>query len=80
MKKLLGYLVTLGSFILGLFTYRYFLDKPETVVNNHYDKIKNKGTGNSVDVTSTTEVTNTATTKKEKRIEKRIERLQNKMK
>lgn len=37
-------------FIGGLFVYAKMLDKPETVINNEYDKIKNKGTNNSVDV------------------------------
>jgi len=37
-------------FIGGLFVYAKILDKPETVINNEYDKIKNKGTNNSVDV------------------------------
>jgi len=37
-------------FVGGLFVYAKMLDKPETVINNEYDKIKNKGTNNSVDV------------------------------
>jgi len=37
-------------FVGGLFVYAKILDKPETVINNEYDKIKNKGTNNSVDV------------------------------
>ena len=37
-------------FIGGLFVYAKMLDKPDTVINNEYDKIKNKGTNNSVDV------------------------------
>lgn len=78
MRTVWSVLCTVGGFIMGLLTFRYLLDKPETVVNNHYDKIKNKGDGNSVAVENTTQVTNT--TRKDKRIEKRIKRLQNRMK
>lgn len=78
MRTLRSVLCTVGGFVMGLLTFRYLLDKPETVVNNHYDKIKNKGDGNSVAVENTTQVTNT--TRKDKRIEKRIKRLQNRMK
>lgn len=78
MRTVWSVLCTVGGFVMGLLTFRYLLDKPETVVNNHYDKIKNKGDGNSVAVESTTQVTNT--TRKDKRIEKRIKRLQNSMK
>ena len=78
MRTLWSVLCTVGGFVMGLLTFRYLLDKPETVVNNRYDKIKNKGDGNSVAVESTTQVTNT--TRKDKRIEKRIKRLQNSMK
>ena len=35
-------------FVGGLFVYAKFLDKPKTVVNNEYGKIKNKGTNNDV--------------------------------
>ena len=75
MRTVWSVLCTVGGFVMGLLTFRYLLDKPETVVNNHYDKIKNKGDGNSVAVENTTQVTNT--TRKDKRIEKRIKRLQN---
>ena len=75
MRTVRSVLCTVGGFLMGLLTFRYLLDKPETVVNNHYDKIKNKGDGNSVAVENTTQVTNT--TRKDKRIEKRIKRLQN---
>ena len=75
MRTVWSVLCTVGGFLMGLLTFRYLLDKPETVVNNHYDKIKNKGDGNSVAVENTTQVTNT--TRKDKRIEKKIERLQN---
>lgn len=75
MRTVWSVLCTVGGFVMGLLTFRYLLDKPETVVNNHYDKIKNKGDGNSVAVENTTQVTNT--TRKDKRIEKKIERLQN---
>ena len=78
MRTVWSVLCTVGGFVMGLLTFRYLLDKPETVVNNHYDKIKNKGDGNSVAVENTTQVTNT--TRKDKRIQKRIERLQNRMK
>ena len=78
MRTVWSVLCTVGGFVMGLLTFRYLLDKPETVVNNHYDKIKNKGDGNSVAVENTTQVTNT--TRKDKRIEKRIKRLQNRMK
>lgn len=78
MRTVWSVLCTVGGFLMGLLTFRYLLDKPETVVNNHYDKIKNKGDGNSVAVENTTQVTNT--TRKDKRIEKRIKRLQNRMK
>ena len=78
MRTVWSVLCTVGGFLMGLLTFRYLLDKPETVVNNHYDKIKNKGDGNSVVVDNTTQVTNT--TRKDKRIEKRIKRLQNRMK
>ncbi len=78
MRTVWSVLCTVGGFLMGLLTFRYPLDKPETVVNNHYDKIKNKGDGNSVAVENTTQVTNT--TRKDKRIEKRIKRLQNRMK
>lgn len=75
MRTVWSVLCTVGGFLMGLLTFRYLLDKPETVVNNHYDKIKNKGDGNSVAVENTTQVTNT--TRKDKRIEKKIKRLQN---
>ena len=75
MRTVWSVLCTVGGFVMGLLTFRYLLDKPETVVNNHYDKIKNKGDGNSVAVENTTQVTNT--TRKDKRIQKRIKRLQN---
>ena len=75
MRTVWSVLCTVGGFVMGLLTFRYLLDKPETVVNNHYDKIKNKGDGNSVAVENTTQVTNI--TRKDKRIEKRIKRLQN---
>lgn len=78
MRTVRSVLCAVGGFLMGLLTFRYLLDKPETVVNNHYDKIKNKGDGNSVAVENTTQVTNT--TRKDKRIEKRIKRLQNRMK
>ena len=78
MRTVWSVLCTVGGFLMGLLTFRYLLDKPETVVNNHYDKIKNKGDGNSVAVENTTQVTNT--TRKDKRIQKKIERLQNRMK
>lgn len=78
MRTVWSVLCTVVGFLLGLLTFRYLLDKPETVVNNHYDKIKNKGDGNSVSVDNTTQVT--SMTRKEKRIQKRIERLQKRSK
>ena len=43
-------------FVGGMFAYAKYLDKPESVVNNQYDKIKNKGKGNSIDTESDTNV------------------------
>jgi len=43
-------------FIAGLFTYAKLLDKPESVVNNEYGRIKNKGKNNDISTSSTTNV------------------------
>ena len=48
----------IACFIGGLFVYAKFLDKPETVVNNEYGKIKNKGTNNDVSNSNSTQVSN----------------------
>ena len=45
-------------FIAGLFTYSKFLDKPETVVNNEFKKVKNKGQNNDISTSTNTEVIN----------------------
>lgn len=54
-------------FIGGLFVYAKFLDKPETVVNNEYGKIKNKGTNNDVSTSNSTQVSNEENNVKKKR-------------
>jgi len=54
-------------FVAGLFTYKEFLDKPETVVNNKIGKIKNKGEGNDISTSNTTEVQQDNSQKKQKK-------------
>ncbi|MFZ7121800.1 MAG: hypothetical protein ACOWWH_12740 [Eubacteriaceae bacterium] len=54
-------------FVAGLFTYKEFLDKPETIVNNKIGKIKNKGENNDISTYSTTEVQQDNSLKKEKK-------------
>lgn len=49
---------TVICFIGGILFYVKAIDKPETIVNNNYDKIKNKGTDNTVDTTNNTTVAN----------------------
>jgi len=54
-------------FVGGLFVYAKFLDKPETVVNNEYGKIKNKGANNDVSTSNSTQVSNEENNIKKKR-------------
>jgi GTP-binding protein EngB required for normal cell division len=52
LKQIGFFLWSMLLFVAGLFTYKEFLDKPETVVTNKYDKIKNKGTNNAISTES----------------------------
>lgn len=45
MKKFLLAVGMFVGFMAGLFFQKKVLDTPDTVVNNQYDKIKNKGSG-----------------------------------
>lgn len=54
-------------FIAGIIFYSKVLDKPDTVVNNTYKKIKNKGAGNQISTQNNTVVENNNSEKKKKK-------------
>ena len=67
LKQIGFFLWSVLLFIGGLFTYAKFLDKPETVVNNEFKKVKNKGQNNDISTSSNTTVTNDNDNVKNKR-------------
>lgn len=56
-KQIGAALLLIGGFMIG-FLFARKTEKPQTIVNNNYDKIKNKGQDNNVDTKSETVVNN----------------------